>query len=128
MRRAVFAILGTANWQRTPGQAPITFHLPLSTAPRTETIRLTTENGDPAGFLHHGSLARPEVVERQVSRDGTRKWLLRLAPDAQGARHEVEAVYIPEQDRGTLCISSQIGCALDCAFCATSFPIAIEAA
>jgi 23S rRNA (adenine2503-C2)-methyltransferase len=67
----------------------------------------------------HFTLARPEVVVEQVSSDGTRKWLLRLAPDARGSRHEVEAVYIPEQDRGTLCISSQIGCTLTCSFCHT---------
>ena len=51
--------------------------------------------------------------------DGTRKWLLRLAPDAWGARHEVETVYIPEQNRGTLCVSSQVGCTLTCSFCHT---------
>jgi 23S rRNA (adenine2503-C2)-methyltransferase len=67
----------------------------------------------------HFTLARPEVVLEQVSSDGTRKWLLRLAPDARGMRHEVEAVYIPEADRGTLCISSQIGCTLTCSFCHT---------
>jgi 23S rRNA (adenine2503-C2)-methyltransferase len=67
----------------------------------------------------HFTLARPEIAVEQVSSDGTRKWLLRLAPDAQGSRHEVEAVYIPEQDRGTLCISSQIGCTLTCSFCHT---------
>ena len=51
-------------------------------------------------------IGRPEIVTEQVSNDGTRKWLLRLAPDERGARHEVEMVYIPEADRGTLCISS----------------------
>jgi 23S rRNA (adenine2503-C2)-methyltransferase len=65
------------------------------------------------------SLARPEVVTEQVSSDGTRKWLLRLAPDARGERHEIETVYIPEEDRGTLCISSQVGCTLTCTFCHT---------
>jgi 23S rRNA (adenine2503-C2)-methyltransferase len=62
---------------------------------------------------------RPEVVTEQISSDGTRKWLLRLAPDEKGARHEVETVYIPEEDRGTLCISSQVGCTLTCSFCHT---------
>ncbi|MGF1592504.1 MAG: 23S rRNA (adenine(2503)-C(2))-methyltransferase RlmN [Kiloniellaceae bacterium] len=57
---------------------------------------------------------RPEVAQAQVSRDGTRKWLLRLA-DGQ----EVETVYIPEEDRGTLCVSSQVGCTLTCKFCHT---------
>jgi 23S rRNA (adenine2503-C2)-methyltransferase len=60
------------------------------------------------------TLARPEIVTEQVSLDGTRKWLLRLADDK-----EVETVYIPEEDRGTLCISSQVGCTLTCSFCHT---------
>ncbi len=64
-------------------------------------------------------IGRPEVVTEQISSDGTRKWLLRLAPDEMGARHEVETVYIPEEDRGTLCISSQVGCTLTCSFCHT---------
>lgn len=65
------------------------------------------------------TLGRPEIVTEQTSVDGTRKWLLRLAPDAWGARHEVETVYIPEQNRGTLCVSSQVGCTLTCSFCHT---------
>ncbi len=56
----------------------------------------------------------PEVVTRQVSADGTRKYLVRIA-----GGHEVEVVYIPETDRGTLCISSQVGCTLTCSFCHT---------
>ena len=56
----------------------------------------------------------PEVVTRQLSEDGTRKYLVRI----QGG-HEVEVVYIPETDRGTLCISSQVGCTLTCSFCHT---------
>ena len=56
----------------------------------------------------------PEVVSRQVSRDGTRKYLVRL-----DGGHEVETVYIPEEGRGTLCVSSQVGCTLTCAFCHT---------
>ena len=64
-------------------------------------------------------IGRPEIVTEQVSTDGTRKWLLRLAPDERGARHEVEMVYIPEEDRGTLCISTQVGCTLTCTFCHT---------
>jgi 23S rRNA (adenine2503-C2)-methyltransferase len=62
---------------------------------------------------------RPEIATEQISTDGTRKWLLRLAPDARGTRQEVEMVYIPEEDRGTLCISSQVGCTLTCTFCHT---------
>ena len=60
------------------------------------------------------TLARPEIVTELVSSDGTRKWLLRL-DDGK----EVETVYIPEEDRGTLCISSQVGCTLTCSFCHT---------
>jgi 23S rRNA (adenine2503-C2)-methyltransferase len=73
----------------------------------------------------HEHLTRPEVVTEQVSQDGTRKWLLRLAPanaadkGAQDRGAEVECVYIPESDRGTLCISSQVGCTLTCSFCHT---------
>jgi 23S rRNA (adenine2503-C2)-methyltransferase len=64
-------------------------------------------------------ISRPEIVTEQKSNDGTRKWLLRLAPDARGQRHEIECVYIPDEDRGTLCISSQVGCTLTCTFCHT---------
>ena len=66
------------------------------------------------------TLDRPEVVAEQVSVDGTRKWLLRLPGETQGERpHEVECVYIPDTDRGTLCVSSQVGCTLTCSFCHT---------
>jgi 23S rRNA (adenine2503-C2)-methyltransferase len=66
------------------------------------------------------SLARPEIAAEQVSSDGTRKWLLRLARTGHEARPpEIETVYIPEADRGTLCISSQVGCTLTCSFCHT---------
>jgi 23S rRNA (adenine2503-C2)-methyltransferase len=71
-------------------------------------------------LAEHYTVARPEVVVEQVSTDGTRKWLLRLPADTPGEKpHEIEAVYIPETDRGTLCISSQIGCTLNCTFCHT---------
>ena len=56
----------------------------------------------------------PEVVSKRVSEDGTRKYLVRIA-----GGHEVEVVYIPEEGRGTLCISSQVGCTLTCSFCHT---------
>lgn len=66
------------------------------------------------------SLARSEIVTEQVSADGTRKWLLRLEPDAKSPTGPlVETVYIPEETRGTLCISSQVGCTLTCSFCHT---------
>ncbi len=59
-------------------------------------------------------IAVPEVVTKQVSEDGTRKYLVRIA-----GGHEVEVVYIPEEGRGTLCVSSQVGCTLTCSFCHT---------
>jgi 23S rRNA (adenine2503-C2)-methyltransferase len=61
----------------------------------------------------------PEIVTLGASADGTRKWLLR-APGATGAEQAIETVFIPEPGRGTLCISSQVGCALDCSFCSTA--------
>ena len=68
----------------------------------------------------HYTLARPEVVAEQISVDGTRKWLLRLPGETAGERpHEVECVYIPDTDRATLCVSSQVGCTLTCTFCHT---------
>ena len=60
------------------------------------------------------SIARPEIVTAQISQDGTRKWLIRVGPNT-----EIETVYIPEDNRGTLCISSQVGCTLNCSFCHT---------
>lgn len=60
-------------------------------------------------------IGAPEVVADQISRDGTRKWLLRLSDG-----NCIETVFIPEEDRGTLCVSSQVGCALDCSFCSTA--------
>jgi 23S rRNA (adenine2503-C2)-methyltransferase len=60
------------------------------------------------------TLGRPEIVTAQISQDGTRKWLLRTGPGI-----EFETVYIPESDRGTLCVSSQVGCTLSCRFCHT---------
>jgi 23S rRNA (adenine2503-C2)-methyltransferase len=65
------------------------------------------------------TIARPEIVEEQISNDGTRKWLLRFPPRGAGRPVEVETVYIPEEGRGTLCISSQVGCTLNCSFCHT---------
>ena len=68
----------------------------------------------------HFTLALPEVTSEQISKDGTRKWLMRMpstGPHDKGA--EIECVYIPETDRGTLCVSSQVGCTLTCTFCHT---------
>ncbi|HEV2153429.1 23S rRNA (adenine(2503)-C(2))-methyltransferase RlmN [Bradyrhizobium sp.] len=73
-----------------------------------------------AELAQHFTVDRPEVVAEQISNDGTRKWLLRLpSGDNVEKAHEVECVYIPETDRGTLCVSSQVGCTLNCSFCHT---------
>ncbi len=73
-----------------------------------------------AKLAEHYTLGRPQVVAAQLSQDGTRKWLIRMPPvDAQDKGAEIECVYIPESDRGTLCISSQVGCTLTCTFCHT---------
>jgi 23S rRNA (adenine2503-C2)-methyltransferase len=73
-----------------------------------------------AALESHFTLDRPEVVAEQVSADGTRKWLLRLPGEHAGERpHEVECVYIPDTGRATLCVSSQVGCTLNCSFCHT---------
>ncbi len=66
------------------------------------------------------TLARAEIAAEQISQDGTRKWLIRLSPAAgQDRGAEIECVYIPDVDRGTLCVSSQVGCTLTCSFCHT---------
>ncbi len=65
-------------------------------------------------LARHFAIGLPEVVSKQVSSDGTRKYLVRI-----NGGHEVEIVYIPEEDRGTLCVSSQVGCTLTCSFCHT---------
>jgi 23S rRNA (adenine2503-C2)-methyltransferase len=71
-------------------------------------------------LAEHYTLERLEIVTEQISIDGTRKWLIRLPKLGHEARApEIETVYIPESDRGTLCISSQIGCTLTCSFCHT---------
>ena len=62
----------------------------------------------------HFDLSRPEISEDQISKDGTRKWLLKFKDGS-----EVETVFIPDNDRGTLCVSSQVGCTLNCTFCHT---------
>ena len=71
-------------------------------------------------LAQHFTLDRPEIVSEQISVDGTRKWLIRMPPvSAHDKGAEIETVYIPESDRGTLCISSQVGCTLTCSFCHT---------
>jgi len=67
-----------------------------------------------AGLREKASVGIPEVVYEQPSRDGTHKWVLELS-----CNNRVESVFIPDGDRGTLCVSSQVGCSLDCSFCST---------
>jgi 23S rRNA (adenine2503-C2)-methyltransferase len=86
----------------------------------TEFEQMTSVSKDlRAALAARFTLARPAIVAEQISVDGTRKWLLRLPGDAPTLPHEVECVYIPETDRGTLCLSSQVGCTLNCTFCHT---------
>ena len=68
-----------------------------------------------AFLQEHAEIRAPEIVMEQQSADGTCKWVLRLADG-----NAIETVFIPEEDRGTLCVSSQVGCALDCTFCSTA--------
>ncbi|UNE54256.1 23S rRNA (adenine(2503)-C(2))-methyltransferase RlmN [Bartonella machadoae] len=74
----------------------------------------------------HFSIARPEIVGEQISRDGTRKWLLRFPARGAGRPVEIETVYIPEEGRGTLCLSSQVGCTLTCSFCHTGTQVLVR--
>ena len=81
----------------------------------TDFARMSSLSKDFQGELASGfALSRPVVVRALVSQDGTRKWLLRFADG-----EEAETVHIPEEDRGTLCVSSQVGCTLSCTFCHT---------
>ncbi len=75
-----------------------------------------TDLGKPLRALLKNSaeIRLPEVISEQIANDGTRKWLLRM-----DAANSIETVFIPDEERGTLCISSQVGCAMDCSFCAT---------
>jgi 23S rRNA (adenine2503-C2)-methyltransferase len=72
-----------------------------------------------AKLADHFTIFRPEIVTEQVSEDGTRKWLFRFPARGAGRPVEVETVYIPQEGRGTLCLSSQVGCTLSCSFCHT---------
>ena len=65
------------------------------------------------------TLKLPRIITEQVSVDGTRKWLLEVDSEDLSGTHEIETVYIPEPDRGTVCVSSQVGCSLNCTFCHT---------
>jgi 23S rRNA (adenine2503-C2)-methyltransferase len=70
-------------------------------------------------LAQHFTLARPEIRAEQISSDGTQKWLLRFPARGAGQPVDIETVYIPEESRGTLCVSSQVGCTLTCSFCHT---------
>ena len=73
-----------------------------------------------ASLAERFTLERPQIVSERISSDGTRKWLLRMAPKGPHDKGvEIETVYIPEVDRATLCVSSQVGCTLTCSFCHT---------
>jgi len=87
----------------------------------TDFAAMTTIGKDMrAALAQRFSLERPRIVSEHISSDGTRKWLLRMAPKGVGDKGaEIETVYIPEVDRGTLCVSSQVGCTLTCSFCHT---------
>ncbi|MEP3231795.1 MAG: 23S rRNA (adenine(2503)-C(2))-methyltransferase RlmN [Hyphomicrobiales bacterium] len=72
-----------------------------------------------AKMSEHFTTDRPELISEQVSSDGTRKWLFRFPSRGAGKPVDIETVYIPEEGRGTLCVSSQVGCTLTCTFCHT---------
>ena len=81
----------------------------------TDFSKMGNISKDVKGLLSkYFSISLPAIVEKKISTDGTRKYLLRLS-----GGHEIETVFIPETDRGTLCISSQVGCTLTCPFCHT---------
>jgi 23S rRNA (adenine2503-C2)-methyltransferase len=87
---------------------------------RDFAVMTTIGKGLRAALAERFTLDLPEVTAEQVSTDGTRKWLIRMAPTGPRDRGaEIECVYIPEVDRGTLCVSSQVGCTLTCTFCHT---------
>ena len=86
----------------------------------TDFDAMTNVSKDLRSALQAGyTLARPQIASEQVSDDGTRKWLLRFPSGGAGRPVDVETVYIPEEGRGTLCLSSQVGCTLSCTFCHT---------
>lgn len=81
----------------------------------TSFDEMTTLSKDMRAQLEaHFTVDRPEITTEQISEDGTRKWLIKF-----GSGLEIETVYIPEEKRGTLCVSSQVGCTLNCTFCYT---------
>ncbi len=84
---------------------------------RTRDFEAMTNLSKPlrAKLAEVAEIRPPEIVRDQLSRDGTRKWLLKV-----DSGNCIEMVFIPEEDRGTLCVSSQVGCALNCTFCSTA--------
>ncbi len=120
---AALAAAGVPERERRMRVAQLWHWIYFAGAPTFEAM-LNVSKGLRATLAERYTLARPDVVAEQVSSDGTRKWLIRLPPHphdrtANGLGSEVECVYIPESDRGTLCVSSQVGCTLSCAFCHT---------
>ena len=114
----MMTLLENRNGAAGPEPAPAKRSLAGMTKP--ELMAALAAAGVRAGLDALYTLARPEIAAEQISEDGTRKWLLRLERQAPGERApEIETVYIPEPDRGTLCISSQVGCTLTCSFCHT---------
>ncbi len=114
-----FSHEGLKNWFASMGEKPFR---------ATQVIKwlhqMTVDNVDQmtnlskplrAFLAEHAEIRAPEIVIDQHSADGTHKWLLRLDDG-----NAIETVFIPEDDRGTLCVSSQVGCALDCTFCSTA--------
>jgi len=85
------------------------------------TQMTTLAKGFRARLAGHYRIGRPDVARGQISSDGTRKWLLRF-----GDGQEAECVHIPEADRGTLCVSSQVGCTLNCRFCHTGTQLLVR--
>ena len=111
------AALEAAGLEPQAGQAARQADLALDLQSRGQRFRGDERHRQAAarrGSPSASSISRPEVVEAQVSSDGTRKWLLRTHDG-----HDFEMVFIPDADRGTLCVSSQVGCTLNCRFCHT---------
>ena len=111
--------IGVAPWQRKMRVQQLWHWIYFRGAQNFEEMTSISKDTR-AQLAAHFTVDRPEVVAEQISSDGTRKWLLRLpSGDSVEKAHEVECVYIPETDRGTLCVSSQVGCTLNCSFCHT---------
>jgi 23S rRNA (adenine2503-C2)-methyltransferase len=118
MLAQALAEVGVAEGQRRMRVAQIWHWLYVRAAQDFDAM--TTLSKDlRAALARRFTLARPPIAAEQISVDGTRKWLIQLPGERAEAPHEVECVYIPETDRGTLCISSQVGCTLNCSFCHT---------